>query len=69
MNAGAHGKEIKDILIEAEVIDSTGNFKVLSLEEMEMSYRHCEFKRLYFSQAYSKQVEMNRLTSKKGLTK
>ena len=41
MNAGAHGKEIKDILIEAEVIDSTGNFKVLSLEEMEMSYRHC----------------------------
>ena len=41
MNAGAYGKEVKDILIEAEVIDSTGNFKVLSLEEMEMSYRHC----------------------------
>ena len=41
MNAGAYGKEVKDILIEAEVIDSKGNFKVLSLEEMEMSYRHC----------------------------
>ena len=41
MNAGAYGKEVKDILIEAEVVDSTGNFKVLSLEEMEMSYRHC----------------------------
>ena len=41
MNAGAYGKEVKDILIEAEVVDSTGNLKVLSLEEMEMSYRHC----------------------------
>ena len=41
MNAGAYGKEVKDILTEAEVVDSTGNFKVLSLEEMEMSYRHC----------------------------
>ena len=41
MNAGAYGKEFKDILIEAEVIDNTGNIKVLSLEEMAMSYRHC----------------------------
>ena len=41
MNAGAYGKEVKDILIEAEVIDNTGNIKVLSLEEMAMSYRHC----------------------------
>tara|TARA_B100000700_G_scaffold249091_1_gene279230 strand:+ start:313 stop:1263 length:951 start_codon:yes stop_codon:yes gene_type:complete len=41
MNAGAYGREFKDILIEAEVIDSTGNIKVLSLEEMAMSYRHC----------------------------
>ena len=41
MNAGAYGKEVKDILIEAEVVDGNGNFKVLSLEEMEMSYRHC----------------------------
>ena len=41
MNAGAYGKEVKDILIEAEVIDGNGNFKVLSLEEMEMSYRQC----------------------------
>ena len=41
MNAGAYGKEVRDILIEAEVVDNTGNFKVLSLEEMEMSYRHC----------------------------
>ena len=41
MNAGAYDKEVKDILIEAEVIDGNGNLKVLSLEEMEMSYRHC----------------------------
>ncbi len=41
MNAGAYGKEVKDILIEAEVIDGTGNIKVLSPEEMAMSYRHC----------------------------
>ena len=41
MNAGAYGKEVKDILIEAEVIDNTGNIKVLSLEDMAMSYRHC----------------------------
>jgi len=47
MNAGAYGKEVKDILIEAEVIDGNGNFKVLSLEEMEMSYRHCEVPKDY----------------------
>ncbi|HEY1862084.1 MAG TPA: UDP-N-acetylmuramate dehydrogenase [Roseiarcus sp.] len=40
MNAGAHGGEIKDVLIEARGIDRTGASRVFSNAEMGFSYRH-----------------------------
>ena len=40
MNAGAHGGEIKDALIEARGIDRTGARRVFSNADMGFSYRH-----------------------------
>ena len=40
MNAGAHGSETKDVLIEARAVDRQGNIHVLSLAEMGLTYRH-----------------------------
>ncbi|HEY1782908.1 MAG TPA: UDP-N-acetylmuramate dehydrogenase [Roseiarcus sp.] len=40
MNAGAHGGEVKDALIEARGIDRTGARRVFSNAEMGFSYRH-----------------------------
>lgn len=41
MNAGAHGRETKDVLVEARVVDRQGSIHVLSLADMKFSYRHC----------------------------
>ena len=40
MNAGAYGKEIKDVLIWAEAVDPQGKVHRLSLEDMGFRYRH-----------------------------
>jgi UDP-N-acetylmuramate dehydrogenase len=40
MNAGAHGGEVKDALVEARGIDRTGAKRVFSNAEMGFSYRH-----------------------------
>jgi UDP-N-acetylmuramate dehydrogenase len=40
MNAGAHGRETKDALIEAQAVDRQGKLHVLSLSDMGMTYRH-----------------------------
>ena len=40
MNAGAHGGEIKDVLVEAHGLDRTGASHVFSNVEMGFSYRH-----------------------------
>ncbi|MBV9910236.1 MAG: UDP-N-acetylmuramate dehydrogenase [Hyphomicrobiales bacterium] len=40
MNAGAHGGEIKDVLIEARGLDRTGAKRVFSNAELGFSYRH-----------------------------
>jgi UDP-N-acetylmuramate dehydrogenase len=40
MNAGAHGREVKDALIEARGIDRTGARRIFSNAEMGFSYRH-----------------------------
>jgi len=40
MNAGAHGGEIKDALIEAQGVDKSGAKRVFSNAEMGYSYRH-----------------------------
>jgi UDP-N-acetylmuramate dehydrogenase len=41
MNAGAHGRETKDVLVEARAIDAKGNLHALSLADMNFTYRHC----------------------------
>lgn len=40
MNAGAHGSETKDVLIEARAVDRKGNIYTLSLADMGFRYRH-----------------------------
>lgn len=41
MNAGAYDSETKDILVEAVGYDRKGERHVLSVDEMQYSYRHC----------------------------
>jgi UDP-N-acetylmuramate dehydrogenase len=41
MNAGAHGRETKDVLQAARAVDPQGNIHVLSLADMGFTYRHC----------------------------
>ncbi len=43
MNAGAHGKEIKDVVINVTAIDYKGNIKKFSNEEMQFEYRNSIF--------------------------
>lgn len=40
MNAGAYGGEICQVCTEVEVVDTDGNSRVLTGEEMAFSYRH-----------------------------
>lgn len=42
MNAGAHGRETKDVLIGARAVDRSGNIHELSLADMGFTYRHSE---------------------------
>lgn len=41
MNAGAHGRETKDCLVSARAVDLDGHIHVLSLKDMDFTYRHC----------------------------
>ncbi|MDX2159384.1 MAG: UDP-N-acetylmuramate dehydrogenase [Hyphomicrobiaceae bacterium] len=41
MNAGAHGRETKDALVEARAIDRIGAVHVLTNSDMGFTYRHC----------------------------
>lgn len=45
MNAGAHGKEIKDILKEVKCIDYNGKEKTFLPKELELGYRTSIFKK------------------------
>jgi UDP-N-acetylmuramate dehydrogenase len=40
MNAGAHGRETRDVLIEARAVDRRGGVHVVPLERMGLTYRH-----------------------------
>lgn len=40
MNAGAYGGEMQDVIISAVVLDEDGRQKKLSVEELELGYRH-----------------------------
>ncbi len=42
MNGGAYGREVKDILVESEVVLRSGEKLTLSLEELGYTYRHSE---------------------------
>lgn len=43
MNAGAYGREIKDVLIEAAFVDATGRDMRLPVEALGYGYRHSSF--------------------------
>ncbi|HZH28120.1 MAG TPA: UDP-N-acetylmuramate dehydrogenase [Azospirillaceae bacterium] len=43
MNGGAYGREIKDVLTEATVVDRHGNVRTRTLAELGLSYRHSAF--------------------------
>ncbi len=45
MNAGAHGKEMKDIVKIVKAIDYQGKERVFSVEELDFGYRTSLFKR------------------------
>ena len=40
MNGGAYGREIKDVLVEADVVLRSGERRTFTLEELDYSYRH-----------------------------
>ncbi|HEX7856592.1 MAG TPA: UDP-N-acetylmuramate dehydrogenase [Sphingobium sp.] len=42
MNGGAYGREVKDILVEAQVILRSGERRTLALGDLDYSYRHSE---------------------------
>lgn len=39
MNAGAYGKEMKDVLVSAVIMDDKGNIKEFTAKELELGYR------------------------------
>ena len=41
MNGGAHGRETKEVLVEARAVDRQGNTHVLPVAELHYPYRHC----------------------------
>lgn len=45
MNAGAHGKEIKDVLLSATVLDYQGNIKKFENSQIQFEYRNSIFSR------------------------
>lgn len=40
MNAGAYGGELKDVIINAKVLNADGQIQILDTEELDLSYRH-----------------------------
>ncbi len=42
MNAGAYGREIKDVLVEAEYVDREGKVHIVTPEALDMKYRHTD---------------------------
>ena len=41
MNGGAHGRETKDVLVEARAVDRAGKVHVVGNADMKFTYRHC----------------------------
>ena len=40
MNSGAFGKEFSDIIIDVKAINTKGQFRIFTVEELQMHYRH-----------------------------
>ena len=76
MNAGAYGKETKDVLVSARLVDDAGNLRSVSVEEIGYVYRGnhlppgCIFTHAAFqAQAGEPQAiaaEMNRIAKERG---
>ena len=41
MNGGAHGRETREVLVEARAVDRKGNVHVLPVAELHYAYRYC----------------------------
>lgn len=41
MNAGAHGSETKDVLVEVRAVDRNGCVHILRTDDLRYAYRHC----------------------------
>jgi UDP-N-acetylmuramate dehydrogenase len=41
MNGGAHGRETKEVVVEARAVDRKGDIHVLKVAELQYEYRHC----------------------------
>lgn len=63
MNAGAHGGEMKDIVLETKCMDMEGNIKILSNEEQKFEYRNS----IFSSNKYI--ILSTRIKLKKGIYK
>jgi UDP-N-acetylmuramate dehydrogenase len=57
MNAGAYGREIKDILKWAEIVDFKGNIKKLNSGELGLQYRSSSFEGIVLSACLEGQEE------------
>lgn len=76
MNAGAYGKETKDVLVSARLVDDTGNLRSVSVEEIGYVYRGnhlppgCIFTHSTFQaqagEAQAIAAEMNRIARERG---
>jgi len=42
MNAGAYGREMRDVLVWAEAVDATGRLRRYDAAALGLSYRHCD---------------------------
>ncbi len=61
MNGGAYQRETKDVLIEARAVDRSGRVHVLSVGDLNYSYRHCGAPEDYiFTQALLQGEEGNK---------
>ena len=40
MNAGAYGREFKDVLVKAEAVDRAGTVHTVTVDELDLTYRH-----------------------------
>jgi UDP-N-acetylmuramate dehydrogenase len=41
MNGGAHGRETREVVVEARAVDRQGRVRVLPVAELHYAYRHC----------------------------